>query len=182
MRVPAVSTSSLPAVRHRSGTGSGKRLAALLALTLGSAGAAFVLVRRLGITPPWASTKQPPAYETPAAREAGAPGAATAAAEEAAEQAGTPDGATLHTDDLPIEDYDHLTVGSLQSRIRSLSVEELTVVRAYEAAHAHRLQVTTMLDNRIAKLRAEAAPGPDAGTGAGTGTEAAAAGSAAPNA
>jgi hypothetical protein len=67
--------------------------------------------------------------------------------------------------DLPLEDYDHMTLGSLRGRIRSLSVPELVQVRDYEKAHAHRLPVVTLLDNRIAKLAtdAEATPSPDAG-------------------
>jgi hypothetical protein len=67
--------------------------------------------------------------------------------------------------DLPLEDYDHMTLGSLRGRIRSLSVPELVQVRDYEKAHAHRLPVVTLLDNRIAKLAtdAEATPSPGAG-------------------
>jgi hypothetical protein len=66
---------------------------------------------------------------------------------------------TAH-DDLPLPDYDHMTLGSLRGRLRSLSVEELVRVRDYEKAHAHRLPVVTLLDNRIAKLAADAAAAP----------------------
>lgn len=59
-------------------------------------------------------------------------------------------------DDLPLADYDHMTLGSLRGRLRSLSVEQLAQVRAYEKAHADRLPVVTMLDNRIAKMLADA--------------------------
>ena len=55
-------------------------------------------------------------------------------------------------DELPLPDYDHMTLGSLRGRLRSLDVNELVAVRAYEKAHANRLPVVTMLDNRIAKL------------------------------
>lgn len=58
---------------------------------------------------------------------------------------------TVH-DDLPLADYDHMTLGSLRGRLRSLTVPELVQVRDYEKAHAHRLPVVTLLDNRIAKL------------------------------
>ena len=61
---------------------------------------------------------------------------------------------TTH-DDLPLPDYDHMTLGSLRGRLRSLSVEQLVQVRDYEKAHAHRLPVVTLLDNRIAKLAHE---------------------------
>ncbi|MFN2539175.1 MAG: hypothetical protein ABR549_13650 [Mycobacteriales bacterium] len=54
--------------------------------------------------------------------------------------------------ELPLPDYDHMTLGSLRGRLRSLSVEELIAVRDYEKAHADRLPVITLLENRIAKL------------------------------
>jgi hypothetical protein len=60
--------------------------------------------------------------------------------------------AVLDHDDLPLPDYDHMTLGSLRGRLRSLTVEQLVQVRTYEKAHADRLPVVTMLDNRIAKL------------------------------
>ena len=57
-------------------------------------------------------------------------------------------------EELALPDYDHMTLGSLRGRLRSLSVEQLVTLRAYEKAHADRLPVITMLDNRIAKLAA----------------------------
>ncbi len=63
-------------------------------------------------------------------------------------------------DELPLADYDHLTLGALRGRLRALSVEDLVRVRDYERAHAHRLPVVTLLDHRIAKLATEAAAGP----------------------
>ena len=71
---------------------------------------------------------------------------------------------TAH-DDLPLADYDHMTLGSLRGRLRSLGVAELVQVRDYEKAHAHRLPVVTLLDNRIAKLATEAAAEPSPGGG-----------------
>jgi hypothetical protein len=47
-----------------------------------------------------------------------------------------------------------MTLGSLRGRLRSLSVEQLVSLRAYEKSKADRLPVITMLDNRIAKLAA----------------------------
>lgn len=64
---------------------------------------------------------------------------------------------TVEHDALPLADYDHLTLGSLRGRLRALAVPELVQVRDYELAHAHRLPVVTLLDNRIAKLATEAA-------------------------
>jgi hypothetical protein len=66
-------------------------------------------------------------------------------------------------DDLPLPDYDHMTLGSLRGRLRSLSVPELVQIRDYEKAHAHRLPVVTLLDNRIAKLATDDAAAPSPG-------------------
>jgi hypothetical protein len=59
--------------------------------------------------------------------------------------------------DLPLEDFDHLTVGSLRSRIRSLDLTDVRLLHAYETEHANRLPVITVLANRIAKLEKEQA-------------------------
>jgi hypothetical protein len=69
---------------------------------------------------------------------------------------------TAH-DDLPLPDYDHMTLGSLRGRLRSLTVDQLVQVRDYEKAHADRLPVVTLLDNRIAKLATDAAATPSEG-------------------
>ena len=61
-------------------------------------------------------------------------------------------GAVVDHDDLPLPDYDHLTLGALRGRMRSLDLPQLVVLRDYEKAKANRLPVVTMLDNRIAKL------------------------------
>jgi hypothetical protein len=61
-------------------------------------------------------------------------------------------------DELPIPDFDNITLGSLRARLRNLGVEQLVALREWEQAHAHRLPVLTALDNRIAKLSAEAYP------------------------
>ena len=39
-------------------------------------------------------------------------------------------------DSLPLPDYDHLPVGSLTSRIRTLDADGLQTVLGYEKAHA----------------------------------------------
>lgn len=61
-------------------------------------------------------------------------------------------------DALPLEDYDHLTVGTLRGRVRSLALPELRQVHAYETAHGNRLPVVTVLANRIAALEKDQAP------------------------
>ena len=73
------------------------------------------------------------------------------------------DPGTPARDELPLADYDHMTLGSLRGRLRSLTVVELVQVRDYEKAHAHRLPVVTLLDNRIAKLATDAAATPSPG-------------------
>jgi hypothetical protein len=64
-------------------------------------------------------------------------------------------GADLAHADLPLADFDHLTVPQLRGRIRTLGLAELVQLRDYEQAHAHRLPVLTLLDNRVAALLAE---------------------------
>ena len=101
-----------------------------------------------------ASRHEPAARPPDAARHRGRP-ANVAAVERAVEQvrsAAPADSPELTRDELPLADYDHMTLGSLRGRMRSLSVEQLVEVRAYEKAHADRLPIMTMLDNRIAKL------------------------------
>lgn len=68
------------------------------------------------------------------------------------EVAQLPSGAELGHDELPLEDFDHLTVPQLRGRLRTLTLPELVQLRDYEAAHAHRLPVLTLLDNRMARL------------------------------
>jgi hypothetical protein len=66
-------------------------------------------------------------------------------------------------DELPIPDFDNITLGSLRARLRNLSVEQLVALREWEQAHAHRMPVLTALDNRIAKLGPATDAYPDGG-------------------
>ena len=68
------------------------------------------------------------------------------------EVAQLPSGAELGAGDLPLADFDHLTVPQLRGRLRTLTLTELVQLRDYESAHGSRLPVLTLLDNRIAKL------------------------------
>jgi len=61
-------------------------------------------------------------------------------------------GTVLPHDELPLPDYDHLTLGAVRGRMRSLDLPQLVQLRDYEQAKANRLPIVTMLDNRIAKL------------------------------
>jgi hypothetical protein len=61
-------------------------------------------------------------------------------------------------DQLPLPDYDHLPVDGLTSRIRTLDAAGLETVLEYERAHANRLQVVTIMENRLTALREGAQP------------------------
>lgn len=59
---------------------------------------------------------------------------------------------------LPLPDYDHLPIGGLESRVRSLNAEEVEELLAYERTHADRLPVTELLTARLEQLEAGAEP------------------------
>ncbi|HEY4632005.1 MAG TPA: hypothetical protein VIG96_11905 [Blastococcus sp.] len=61
-------------------------------------------------------------------------------------------------DQLPLPDYDHLPVGGLTTRIRTLDAQGVETLLEYERAHANRLQVVTVMENRLSALRAGAQP------------------------
>ena len=63
-----------------------------------------------------------------------------------------------HHDELPLPDYDHLPIGSLESRIRSLDATGLEALLTYERAHGDRLPVTQLLENRLSAVRGGAEP------------------------
>lgn len=88
----------------------------------------------------------------PEAVKVGAPGAVTDVVERVSADVQVE--APAKADDLPIADFDNVSIGSLRARLRSLTVEDLVTLREWEKAHAHRLPVITLLDNRIAKVSA----------------------------
>ena len=55
--------------------------------------------------------------------------------------------------DLPLPDYDGLPLGSIESRVRTLDVEGVQRVLAYEREHADRVQVVLLLEHRLEALR-----------------------------
>ncbi|WP_104524015.1 hypothetical protein [Blastococcus atacamensis] len=61
-------------------------------------------------------------------------------------------------DQLPLPDYDHLPVDGLTSRIRTLDLQGLETLLEYERAHANRVQVVTIMENRAQSLREGAQP------------------------
>ncbi|MGN6679857.1 MAG: hypothetical protein ACTHKL_19010 [Streptosporangiaceae bacterium] len=56
--------------------------------------------------------------------------------------------------DLPLPDYDHLSIRSLGHRIRSLTADELIELLRYEKAHADRPAVVQFLEVRLRELAA----------------------------
>ena len=61
-------------------------------------------------------------------------------------------------DDLPLPDYDQMSLGDLRSRIRSLDADELNAVMTHEAGHAARVPVLEILEARSRELEAGAEP------------------------
>ena len=90
--------------------------------------------------------------------QVGAPGVATPLVAAVEQQLGeVAGGADLAHSELPLPDYDHLTLPSLRARLARLDIVSLMQIRDYEKAHANRLPVITMLENRIAKVTAAGA-------------------------
>jgi hypothetical protein len=79
-----------------------------------------------------------PAEPTPATPATPAEVAPAAAAAPAAE--------------LPLPNYDDLSIASLRARLRNLSAQQLRQLIEYEKGHADRADVITMFERRIAKL------------------------------
>jgi hypothetical protein len=63
-----------------------------------------------------------------------------------------------HRDELPLQDYDHLSEATLEHRIRSLREEELHQLLDYERRHANRLPVIALLTTRLDQLERGATP------------------------
>jgi hypothetical protein len=59
---------------------------------------------------------------------------------------------------LPLPDYDHLPLGGLTHRIRSLDRAALTQLVQYEEAHAARLPVLEVMRARLTELEQGAQP------------------------
>ncbi|MDA2810990.1 hypothetical protein O4J56_10115 [Nocardiopsis sp. RSe5-2] len=58
-------------------------------------------------------------------------------------------------EDLPVPNYDEVTLPSVRARLRKLTIDEVRLLRAYEVAHQERPEFIKMYDNRIAKLQSE---------------------------
>jgi hypothetical protein len=62
--------------------------------------------------------------------------------------------------ELPLPDYDEMSLGDIRSRIRSLDEEALTAVMTHEASHAARVPVFEVLEARLRELQQGADPSP----------------------
>ena len=65
----------------------------------------------------------------------------------------TGSGGSPQRDELPLPDYDHLPLGSLEGRIRSLDADGLSTLLDYERAHGNRLPVTLLLERRLEAVK-----------------------------
>lgn len=60
--------------------------------------------------------------------------------------------------DVPLADYDHLPIGPLRDRIRSLTDDEVRRLLDYEREHANRAPVISVLVSRLEQLEQGAEP------------------------
>jgi hypothetical protein len=70
----------------------------------------------------------------------------------AATVSAAPANSTALAAELPLANYDELTIPSLRARLRNLSADQLGQLIEYEKGHAARSDVITMFERRIAKL------------------------------
>jgi hypothetical protein len=63
---------------------------------------------------------------------------------------------------LPMPDFDHLPLATLQHRIRSLDLDGLEQLADYERSHGNRAPVMTVVEARLGELRGGAEPSPGA--------------------
>lgn len=56
------------------------------------------------------------------------------------------------TVELPLANYDELTVASMRARLRNLSNDDLVQLKEYEAANQNRPEVIKMFTNRLIKM------------------------------
>ena len=58
----------------------------------------------------------------------------------------------MNAHELPLPDYDSLTVGSIEARARTLDTAGVRALLDYENEHAGRLQVVQLLRHRLRSL------------------------------
>ena len=71
-----------------------------------------------------------------------------------ASEVGAEAGGLKSAADLPLADFDHMRAAQLRGRLRTLDPVGLVQLLDYERAHAHRVAIIVMLENRLAKLHA----------------------------
>ena len=64
----------------------------------------------------------------------------------------------MNAHDLPLPDYDSLTVGSIEARARTLDTAGVRALLDYENEHAGRLQVVQLLRHRLRCPRVRGRP------------------------
>jgi len=60
--------------------------------------------------------------------------------------------------DLPLPDYDHLPLGTLETRLHALDEPGVTALLDHEKAHGDRLPVVQLMEARLGRLRDGAEP------------------------
>ena len=60
--------------------------------------------------------------------------------------------------DLPLPDYDHLPLGTLETRLHALDEPGVAALLVHERAHGDRLPVVQLLEARLGRLRGGAEP------------------------
>jgi hypothetical protein len=97
-----------------------------------------------------AAAEAAPAAEEPAPAEPAKAAAKKAAAKKDDKPAEAPAGDA--TSELPLANYDALTVNSLRARMTKLSPDQLTVLIEYEKAHQGREDIVGMLERRVIRI------------------------------
>jgi hypothetical protein len=107
------------------------------------------------VTEPTAPDAVAPAAEEPAPAKPEKAAAKKAPAKKDAQPAEAPAGdapAGEAASELPLANYDELTVNSLRARMTKLSPDQLTVLIGYEKAHQGREDVIGMFERRIIRI------------------------------
>jgi hypothetical protein len=73
-------------------------------------------------------------------------------------EVGAEAGGLKSADELPLDDFDHMTAAQLRGRLRTLDRAQLVQLLDYERAHADRVGIVVMLENRMSKLLADEGP------------------------
>jgi hypothetical protein len=121
-----------------------------------AAGTAPVTPDASAATPATAPPTATPATAASAATPATAPPTATPATAASAATPATAASAAVApaAGDLPVANYDELSVASLRARMRGLNAAQLRILIGYESTHAERGTVLAMFERRLAKVEA----------------------------